>query len=196
MLIYLHGFNSSPASRKAQLLERAMAERGLSDRYLCPALGHRPDDAIATAEGAIARAPHRPVTLVGSSLGGYYATWLAEKHDLKAVIINPAVYPHRDLRALLGVQQNLYTGERYELTEAHLAQWERMYLSAITARSYLLLVETGDELLDYREAVQRYAGSKQVVVSGGDHTLQSFSTHIALILEFAGLAGLSDASRA
>jgi len=188
VLIYLHGFNSSPASHKAQVLARAMAERGLGASYACPALPHWPGDAIAAIETAMARAAKRPITLVGSSLGGFYATWLAEKHDLKAVLVNPAVHPQRDLRALLGVQQNLYTGERYELTESHLAQWADMFVPRITSERYLLLVETGDELLDYREAVKKYAGARQVVVQGGDHTLQSFSEHIPLLLEFAGLA--------
>jgi uncharacterized protein len=188
VLIYLHGFNSSPASHKAQALARVMAGRGLGASYACPALPHWPGHAIATIETAIVRAENRPIILVGSSLGGFYATWLAEKHDLKAVLINPAVYPQRDLRALLGVQQNLYTGEKYELTEAHLAQWAGLFVPGITPERYLLLVETGDELLDYREAVEKYAGSRQVVVPGGDHTLQSFSEHIPLLLEFAGLA--------
>ena len=135
----------------------------------------------------MARAEARTITLVGSSLGGFYATWLAEKNNLKAVLINPAVHPHRDLRAFLGVQQNLYTGAQYRLTEAHLSQWADLSVPKVTPSRYLLLVETGDELLDYREAVEKYAGAKQVVVQGGDHTLQSFSAHIPLLLEFAGL---------
>jgi len=101
------------------------------------------------------------------------------------VLINPAIHPHRDLRTFLGVQQNLHTGEKYELTEAHLAQWARLFVPTVTPSRYLLLVETGDELLDYREAVGKYAGAKQVVGQGGDHTLQSFPDHIPLILEFA-----------
>ena len=188
MLIYLHGFNSSPNSHKAQVLARAMVDRGLGARYACPALPHRPAQAIAAIEAELARAHDRPVTLVGSSLGGFYATWLAETHDLKAVLINPAVHPQRDLRAFLGAQQNLHTGEQYHLTETHLSQWADLAVPSITPSRYLLLVETGDELLDYREAVKKYAGARQVVVPGGDHTLQSFPEHISLILEFAGLA--------
>jgi predicted esterase YcpF (UPF0227 family) len=188
VLIYLHGFNSSPASHKSQVLARAMAERGLGASYACPALPHLPEHAIAAIDAAMTRAQDRPITLVGSSLGGFYATWLAEKHDLKAVLINPAVYPHRDLRVFLGAQQNLYTGEQYQLTKAHLSQWASLFAPNIAPSRYLLLVETGDELLDYREAVKKYAGARQVVVQGGDHTLQSFSEHLSLILEFAGLA--------
>jgi len=187
MLIYLHGFNSSPKSNKAQLLGRCLAERGLGECYACPALPHQPAQAIAVIETALASVPKGPVTLVGSSLGGFYATWFAEKRGLKAVLINPAIHPHRDLRAFLGVQQNLHNGEKYELTEAHLTQWAQLIVTEITPIRYLLLVETGDELLDYRKAVEKYAGAKQVVVQGGDHTLQSFPDHIPLVLEFAGL---------
>lgn len=188
MLIYLHGFNSSPQSHKAQLLGRYLEQRGQGECYACPALPHQPAQALEVIETALSRAARRPVTLIGSSLGGFYATWFAEKRGLKAVLINPAIHPHRDLRAFLGVQENLYSGEKYELTEAHLQQWEQLYVPEIAPDRYLLLVETGDELLDYREAVKKYAGAKQVVVRGGDHTLQSFPDHIALILEFAGLA--------
>ena len=164
-----------------------MADLGLGDHYSCPALPHRPMEALDLVEAAVAKAPHGAITLIGSSLGGYYATWLAEKHDLRAVLINPAVHPHRDLRDYLGVQQNLYTGEKYELTEAHLSGWAGLFLTTVTPSRYLLLVETGDEMLDYREAVNRYAGAKQVVVPGGDHTLRSFPDYISLILDFAGL---------
>lgn len=187
MIIYLHGFNSSPDSKKATLLRNCMEQRGLGARYACPALAHAPELAIETAELELRRHPVETACFVGSSLGGFYATFLCETHGAKAVLINPAVYPHRDLRAYLGTQQNLYTGERYEITEAHLAKWEAMYTPKVSPERYLLLVETGDELLDYREAVERYRGARQVVVAGGDHTFASFSRHIDLILDFAGM---------
>lgn len=183
MIVYLHGFNSSPQSHKARLLERAMEERGRADHYACPALPPRASEALSRIEPLL-----RPGTcLVGSSLGGFYATWLAEKHDLKAVLINPAIDPHVGLRGYLGPQQNLYSGERYELTEEHLREWQSLYVPRVTPSRYLLLVETGDEVLDYRKALQRYAGCEQVVVQGGDHTLQSFPRQLPRILRFAGL---------
>jgi predicted esterase YcpF (UPF0227 family) len=187
VLIYLHGFNSSPRSHKAQYLRRYLEERGLGKRFACPALPHRPDEAIAAAERELE--PHRPesVTLVGSSLGGFYATCLAERRGARAVLINPAIEPHTGLRAYLGTQQNLYSGEKYELTEEHLRQWQRQYVERIDPERYLLLVETGDEVLDYRAAVRRYRGARQVVVQGGDHSLASFPEHIPLILQFAGM---------
>lgn len=189
MLIYLHGFNSSPGSHKAQLLKRHMEERGLGREYCCPALPPLGKRAIAMVEAEIARHPRKSITLVGSSLGGFYSTYLAERHDLRAVLINPAVYPHENLRAYLGTQRNLYTQRQYELGEEHLRQWQMLYLPTVRAQRYLLLVETGDEVLDYREAVKKYAGARQIVIEGGDHSLKSFPEHIPLILEFAGLMG-------
>lgn len=188
MLIYLHGFNSSPGSHKAQALKRYMEERGLADRFSCPALPHLPRQAVALVEAEIALYPRESVTLAGSSLGGFYASYFAERHDLRAVLINPAVYPQRDLRAYLGVQQNLYTQQQYELTEEHLRQWEQLNPPALRPQRYLLLVETGDEVLDYREAVERYRGARQIVIEGGDHGFASFPERIPLLLEFAGLA--------
>ena len=186
MIVYLHGFNSSPDSHKAQVLQRFMAERGLAHEYACPALPPLARDALKAVEPQLARKP----CLLGSSLGGFYATYLAEKHDLRAVLINPAIDPHVGLRPYLGPQQNLHTGEPYQLTEAHLRDWEALYVPHITPRRYLLLVETGDEVLDYRKAVERYAGAEQVVVQGGDHSLQSFPQHLPRILEFARAAAL------
>jgi uncharacterized protein len=188
MLIYLHGFNSSPRSHKALYLRQVLEERGLGDRIACPALAHRPEEALAAAERELA--PHRreSVTLVGSSLGGFYATCLAERLGVRAVLINPAIEPHVGLRARLGPQQNLYSGERYELTEEHLSEWRRQHVAELHPERYLLLVETGDEVLDYRAAVKRYRGARQVVVQGGDHTLASFPAQVSLILEFAGMS--------
>ena len=167
-------------------MQRFMAERGLAHEYACPALPPLADQAISAVERMLG--PND--CFIGSSLGGFYATYLAEKHGLKAVLINPAIDPHIGLRAYLGPQKNLHTGEPYELTEAHLRQWEKLYVPRISPQRYLLIVETGDEVLDYRHAVQRYAGAEQVVVQGGDHSLQSFPQHLPRILEFSRAASL------
>lgn len=188
MIAYLHGFNSSPSSHKAQVLGRYLAERGLGQSYICPALPPLASEAVREIERHLQQPA--PTCFVGSSLGGFYATYLAEKHDARAVLINPAIDPHVGLRAYLGPQQNLHTGEPYVLSPAHLAEWRRLVVPRITPQRYLLLVETGDEVLDYREAVRRYAGCEQVVVHGGDHSLQSFPQHLSRIVEFAGNAAL------
>jgi predicted esterase YcpF (UPF0227 family) len=181
MILYLHGFNSSPQSHKAQVFGRYLEEQGLGAHFACPALPPRASAAIEIIEKEMSG---KGVGFVGSSLGGFYATWLAEKHDARAVLINPAIDPHVGLRAYLGAQKNLYSGEAYELTEAHLAEWERLCVPRVTPGRYLLLVETGDEVLDYRRAVERYRGAEQIVVTGGDHTLQSFPQHLPRIVEF------------
>lgn len=165
-------------------MARYMAERGLGAQYACPALPPLASEAVREIEKQLGKGGE--FCFVGSSLGGFYATHLAEKHGAKAVLINPAIEPHVGLRAYLGPQKNLHTGEPYQLTEAHLREWEKLYAPRITPSRYLLLVETGDEVLDYREAVERYAGAQQVVVQGGDHSLQSFPQHLPRILEFAG----------
>jgi len=188
MIAYLHGFNSSPRSHKAQLLGRYLAGRGLAAHYACPALPPLAGEAIAVIESLMARHAGAPFCFVGSSLGGHYAAHLAEKHAAKAVLINPAIDPHAGLRACLGEQKNLHTGEPYQLTEAHLRAWQALRVARITPSRYLLLVETGDEVLDYRKAVERYRGAEQVVIQGGDHSLQSFAQHLPRILGFAGLA--------
>ena len=187
MILYLHGFNSSPQSHKAQVVQRYMEARGLGAQFGCPALPPLATEAIREIEKYDLR---RGVCLLGSSLGGFYATCLAEKHGLRAALINPAIEPHIGLRAYLGPQKNLHTGEPYELTEAHLQEWRKLYVPRITPQRYLLIVETGDEVLDYRHAVERYAGAEQVVVQGGDHSLQSFPQHLPRILEFCRAASV------
>jgi predicted esterase YcpF (UPF0227 family) len=187
MLIYLHGFNSSPASHKAMLLQAHMASLGLAQHYVCPALPHRPEEAVRAIETEIRRHDRRRVTLLGSSLGGFYATYFAEKYSLRAVLIQPAIYPHIGLETLLGPQQNLHSGERYELTRAHLEGWRALALERVDPERYLLLLETGDEVLDWRQAARRYEGARTVIRDGGDHTLQSFPEHLDRILAFAGI---------
>jgi predicted esterase YcpF (UPF0227 family) len=189
VIVYLHGFNSSPQSHKAQLLSRYLAERGLEAHYACPALPPRAADAVAAVEALMARHARERFCFVGSSLGGYYATHLAEKHDARAVLVNPAIEPHVGLRAYLGEQKNLHTGEPYRLTEAFLRDWEKLWVPRIAPARYLLIVETGDEVLDYRQAVERYRGAEQIVIEGGDHSLQSFPRHLPRVLAFAGLGG-------
>ena len=120
MLIYIHGFNSSPASHKANLLRKRLAAMGSEALFSSPALPDLPSAAIELLQSEVALYPAERVTLIGSSLGGYYATFLAEKCGVRAVLINPAVTPHVGLRAYLGPQKNLYTGATYVLTEQHL----------------------------------------------------------------------------
>ena len=187
MLIYIHGFNSSARSFKAGLLRDRMVQLGLGADYACPDLAHRPRQAMAQLEALIAGSPRAATALVGSSLGGFYATWLAEKYRLKAVLVNPAVRPYELLHDYLGPQKNLYTGAEYELTEQHLAEMCELEVATITPERYLLMVQTGDEVLDYRQAVAKYHCAKQIVVGGGDHGFSNFADYLDTTLEFCGI---------
>lgn len=185
MIVYLHGFNSTPASGKARLLGEYMARLGRTADYLCPALPNEPREAIALIESELKRLKPATVTLVGSSLGGFYATHLAEKHGWKAVLVNPAVHAHVLMRSALGPQANWHTGEKWEFTEAHLDVLGALDVPQITRpERYLLLVQTGDEVIDYRDAVAYYRGARQIVETGGDHGFSGFERHLGTILEF------------
>lgn len=189
VFIYLHGFNSSPASFKARLLRARLAALGREREFAAPHLPNRPAQAIAAIERALdGRAPGE-VTLVGSSLGGHYATWMAERHGMRAVLINPAIAPAKLLRAVLGPQRNLYTGETYELTAAHLTELEALDIDRITRpERYLLIVAMGDELLDSRLALEKYRRAIQVVHPGGDHGFADFARYLDAVIDFGGCA--------
>jgi predicted esterase YcpF (UPF0227 family) len=193
MIIYLHGFRSAPASHKAQALAAHMAAHGLADAFWCEQLPVSPAAAIALIDTQIARClaamPDAPPTLVGSSLGGFYATWLAERHALKAVVVNPAVVAPLSLEAWTGRQTNLYTGEAFDFTHRHLDELRALEVPCIShPERYWLLAETGDEVLDYRHAVRHYAGARQTVLEGGDHSFSRWQDYLDPILEWAQLA--------
>ena len=194
LIIYLHGFCSSPASWKSQLLAEEMARRGLAEHFVCPQLSPVPDEAAASVSRLI-EAADGPVTLIGSSLGGHYANFLAEKHGLNAVLINPAVpqgdvlrgaVDYLDLAKFVGEHTHFHSGEAFSFTEAHAAQLKAQ-VSRPSPGRYWLLLETGDEVLDYRQAQDFYAGCRQTVLEGGDHGFASFAEFVPQIIEFAGL---------
>ena len=180
MLIYIHGFNSSPASHKARLLRQRLEALGRGAEFLAPALPVSPARASALLDELARR--HRGAALVGSSLGGYYATWLAERHGLNAALLNPAVRPYELLKDHVGPQQNLYTGERYELTRRHVDELSALEVDRVTPARYLLIAASGDEVLDYRGAVERYRGCRSIVIEGGDHGLSSFADYLDLVI--------------
>ena len=189
MFIYIHGFNSSPQSAKARQLKAKIDSLGRGDQYWCPALPDRPAQAMALLETEVLR--HRPetVTLVGSSLGGFYSTYLVEKHGVRAVLVNPAIVPHEGLEIYLGPQKNLHSGEAYELTREHLNELRALYVPAPKRLdNYYVIVTTGDDVLDYRQAISTYAGARQLVIEGSDHGFAEFENYLGSVLEFADKA--------
>jgi predicted esterase YcpF (UPF0227 family) len=188
LLVYIHGFNSSPASSKAKVLHDRLAARGRADEFAAPALPHSPAAAARMLETLALKHPH--AACVGSSLGGFYATWLAERFNLRAALVNPAVRPYELLAAHVGRQKNFHSGEEYDFTLGHVAELRALEVASIAPAHYFLLVETGDEVLDYRGAIARYRGARQLVLAGGDHGFSDFAEHADAVLDFCdGLAG-------
>ena len=186
-LLYLHGFRSGPQSWKSRSLKAHMDALGLGDEFWCEQLPVSAFEAIALTDAQIARCSTAP-TLVGSSLGGFYATCLAERHGLKAVLVNPAVLAPLSLSSYIGTQTHMYSDEPFEFTAAHIDEIRAIDAPAIThPERYWLMVETGDEVLDYRQAVERYAGARQTVLEGGDHSFTRWDDYLDPILHFAGL---------
>lgn len=189
MILYLHGFNSSPASFKAQVLKQWCAAQGCAHEFMAPSLPHSPAAAAELLAG-LAR-QHPGSVLVGSSLGGFYATWLAEQFALRAVLVNPAVRPYDLLGSHVGRQKNFHTGVEYEFTAQHVEELRALEVAAVTPGNYLLMVATADEVLDYRLAVAKYCGARKIVVTGGDHGFSNFADHLDSVTEFC--AGTVDA---
>ncbi|TIH09988.1 YqiA/YcfP family alpha/beta fold hydrolase [Pseudomonas leptonychotis] len=186
-ILYIHGLNSSPTSLKASLLQRAMQQLGLGAQLRVPALHHHPHQAIVQLEALIAELG-RPV-LVGSSLGGYYATHLAERHGLPALLINPAVRPHLRFDGYLGPQKNYYSDETWELTADHVSALAELDVPALLDPArYQVWLQTADETLDYRDAQSYYRACALRIQAGGDHGFQGFAERLPMLFAFAGIA--------
>ncbi len=184
-LIYIHGFRSSSRSFKAGLLRDRLAALGLAHSFAAPDLPHEPDRAIATVMDL---RPQPQDTLVGSSLGGFYATWVAEQTGCRAVLLNPAMHPARDLAGHVGPQTGYHDGMPFVFEAAWLDQLRRYEVAAITRpERYFLVAAKGDELLDWREMVAAFPGARHRVLDGSDHGLSDFAGHLDEVLAFARL---------
>ncbi len=186
-LIYLHGFRSSSRSFKARLLAERMAAVGLAARFHAPDLPPSPAEAIALVERMLA--PDERDCIVGSSLGGCYATWVGARAGARIVLLNPAVHPARDLAGHVGPQRGYHDDAPFHF-EARFVDELRVLESAEPPdmRRVLLIAAKCDELLDWREMVARYPGAHHRVLEGSDHGLSDFATLLDEVLAFAGLA--------
>jgi hypothetical protein len=190
VILYLHGFRSSPASAKARMIGARMAALGRAAEYACPQLPPRPREAIDLALGLAGGAAPAGLTVIGSSLGGFYATWLAERLGCRAVLLNPALRAHEKLRAHPGSQAPYHgDGEPFELTAADLGELASLHVPAISRpERYFLVAATGDEVLDWREMVAAFPGARHKVIEGGDHGLSDFAGYLDEVLAFAGVS--------
>lgn len=188
MIIYIHGFNSSPASYKAQLLLRHMQSLGRENEILIPSLSCVPSYAMAELKSLVQQNIGNRLSFIGSSLGGYYATWLAEHYDLPAVLVNPAVRPYELLQDYMGRNINHYSGEEYELLPQHIDELKALDVEYITRpHQYLVMLQTGDEVLDYSQAFVKFAGSRMILEEGGDHSFQDFERYLDTVVDFCGI---------
>ncbi len=185
-LVYIHGFLSSPESHKALQLKRWLEEERSDIDYHCPALSAYPGEVQRDLEGLIESLLPEPIYLMGSSMGGFWATWLAEKYDLPAILINPAVKPTGLMPSYVGVElKNYHTDDTYILGNKDIEALAALELAEPKRpENYCLLVQSGDETLDYRQAVNYYNASKQLLEEGGDHGFQGFERHIPSSVAF------------
>jgi len=192
MLIYIHGFNSSPESYKASLLKTFADKINMPDVLEVPALSYDPviamDQLLKIVHHYQSHNGLRPLCFIGSSLGGYYATWLAEKFESRVVLINPVVKPLELFEDYLGFNRNIYTGEEYSLTAEHINQLQQYNVNEITNPDrYLLMLQSGDDVLDYNQALEKYAAVPSIVEEGGGHEFSEFNRHLETVLAFCGI---------
>jgi predicted esterase YcpF (UPF0227 family) len=188
MILYLHGFRSSPRSFKARVVHEKMNAAGRSDELACPQLPASPKEAMTLALGLVEACPADQLAIIGSSLGGFYATWLAERLGCRAALLNPAVNPLQDLEKHVGVTTAWHSDEPFEFKRAYIDELAALRVSRITRpERYFLLAATGDEVLDYRDMVEHYAGARQHVIEGSDHAIPEFEQYVDEVLAFCGV---------
>ena len=189
-LLYLHGFRSSPLSAKAVKMAAAVQALHPAVHWWCPQLPPSPRQAMAMLMAGIADWPRGSMAVVGSSLGGFYATWIAARTGCPAVLLNPAVHPARDLASHIVEQSAWHSPQESFFFQPEFVQELRDLDAGTLSRPerFYTLIAKGDELLDWREMSARYAGSQGQLLEGGDHALSDFDTHLAGVLRFLVLA--------
>ena len=188
MIVYLHGFKSSPQSFKARLLGDVLDARGRANEYVCPQLPASPTAAIMLAMTLVGTVPPDELTLIGSSLGGYYATWMAERIGCRAVLLNPAIQAADKLGGQVGIGTAYHSEQPFEFKTTYIDELRALQVPLITQpQRYFLIAATGDEVLDWREMQAYYAGASQRIIDGSDHGLSDFASHVGAVLGFCDL---------
>ncbi|WP_428738815.1 YqiA/YcfP family alpha/beta fold hydrolase [Sulfurimonas sp.] len=183
MVLYIHGFGSSGQGAKAKLFREHFKDRG--EKFLAPSLSFIPELAISTLEEIIEMCKDEEIVLMGSSLGGYYAIYLSQKYNLKTVLINPSIKPYETLKKMVGENQSFFNNHfSFHWSEAQVESLKKFSVKIKDKNNYFLLVSTGDEVLDYREAVAKLKGSQMIIHDGSDHGFLEVSKHLDTIDEF------------
>lgn len=189
-ILYIHGFNSSPLSVKAEQTRHYFQKNFPHVHFYCPQIISNPKGAISQLEKIIeSTKTNSRWYLIGSSLGGYFASYLSEKYNYPCVLVNPAIKPFELLEDYLGEQVNPYTEEVYQVTKAHMIDLKAIEPKVLTFDSqqknnYLVMVQTDDEVLNYKQAVEKYQHCRLIVEQGGDHSFVNFEQHLPALTEF------------
>jgi predicted esterase YcpF (UPF0227 family) len=193
-LLYLHGFRSSPQSFKARMVHAWLQRHAPAVTWWCPQLPVSPRAAWDLLVGGVADWPKSSMAVMGSSLGGFYATAVAEALGCRAVVLNPAVDPARDLVRYVGEQTAYHDpAQRFEFKPEYIDELRALAPSRITRpERYAAVIAKGDELLDWREMSARYAGARTVLLEGSDHALSQFDQQLPFVLDFLRLQPVSD----
>ena len=188
-LLYLHGFRSSPQSAKARQMAEQVARQHPSVHWWCPQLPASPQEAMAMVSAGIADWPRGAMAVVGSSLGGYYASWVAQQTGCPSALLNPAVHPARDLERYIGEQTAWHDpAERFFFEPRFIDELCALDVRALPApKRQLAIIAKGDEVLDWRDMVARYPHAQLRLLDGGDHALSDFEQHLPHILDFLQL---------
>ncbi len=180
MIIYIHGFGSHGLGSKANAFRTYFKSK--REPFLAPSLSYIPDLAIQTLEELIMS--YESVKLIGSSLGGFYALYLAKKYGLKAVLINPSIYPHITLKRVLGEAPSFYDESHFAWMELHLDMLQKYETDSTVQEDIMLLLQKGDETLDYKEALTKLPNAKQIVEEGGSHSFDGIERYFDEVADF------------
>jgi predicted esterase YcpF (UPF0227 family) len=188
LLVYLHGFRSSPNSTKAVMTGEAVRAISTADNtyeWYCPQLPASPKESIDMVIEHIDQSKADRIVIVGSSLGGFYTNFLAEKYHCKGIVLNPAVYAARELEPHVGMMTSYDSEEPFDFKAEYVDQLRSLQVDRATNPDrYFLIAAKGDELLDWQEMVNFYPGAKQLVLEGGDHGISDYATHLPAVIQF------------
>lgn len=188
LVVYLHGFRSSPNSTKAAMTGeavRALSTESHSYEWYCPQLLSSPKESLEMVIKHIDQAKFDRMVIVGSSLGGFYTNYLAEKYQCKGIALNPAVYAARELEPHVGMMTAYDSEAPFDFKAEYIDELRALQVDSISdPRRYFLIAAKGDELLDWREMVAFYPGAKQLILEGGDHGISDYANHLPAVIDF------------
>jgi hypothetical protein len=189
-LLYLHGFRSSPQSTKARKLAAWVAANRPDLVWSCPQLPASPAEAMRDVLAITHGWARERMAVIGSSLGGFYATAFAEQRGGRAVLLNPGIDPVRDLAAAVGATTAWHSGDPFVFRPEYIDELRHIAPppTLTDLGRYFAVIAKGDEVLSWREMSARYAGCRMRLIEGSDHALSDFDDHFAEVLAFLGLA--------